>query len=552
MSYVVTARKWRPRLFRDVISQRHVTETLRNAITSDRVGHAYLFSGPRGVGKTTVARIFAKALNCVKGPAEEPCNECENCLSIQAGTSMDIQELDGASNNSVDDVRSLIANVGYHASRCRWKMYIIDEVHMLSLPAFNALLKTLEEPPPNVIFVFATTEPHKIPVTILSRCQRFDFHRLSVKDIAVKLRMIADSENIAVEDEPLMLIARRAGGAMRDAESILEQLKSTRGDAISVGDVIEVLGIADRAVYFDVIDRCHERDAYGAIKLFKAFYDEGGDVKEFVEGLLSHMRDLLYAVFDGGIEHVMLSDDLKKRVLEQAGWYGGGDLIRMIRVVTDVESSLAYAVLPVVRIETALARLASMERTVEIEELIARLGGAGGEAPVKKPDGPPVETERAPAAATIGGNPPETVPEAGGGTDREGLTVSPDIESIRDRWKSIAAGVGEKKPIIGPALVYAEPRSFENDTLVLAFDPDDSFHHKTIETNTGVLAEILGSMLGRTVAVTCTCEAQKKTNGRNGRPQKKKNELDDLIAREPIVGDILDRFNGEIIDTWRD
>ncbi|MCD6308398.1 MAG: DNA polymerase III subunit gamma/tau, partial [Candidatus Latescibacteria bacterium] len=248
MSYIVTARKWRPQLFRDVISQRHVTETLRNAITSDRVGHAYLFSGPRGVGKTTVARIFAKALNCVNGPAEEPCNECENCLSIQAGTSMDIQELDGASNNSVDDVRNLIANVGYHASSCRYKMYIIDEVHMLSINAFNALLKTIEEPPPNVIFVFATTEPHKIPVTILSRCQRFDFHRLSAQDIAGKLRMIADSDGIAVDDEPLMLIARRAGGAMRDAESILEQLKSTRGDTISVGDVNEVLGIADRAI----------------------------------------------------------------------------------------------------------------------------------------------------------------------------------------------------------------------------------------------------------------------------------------------------------------
>ncbi len=552
MSYLVTARKWRPRLFRDVVSQAHVTGTLKNAIKNDRVGHAYLFSGPRGVGKTTVARIFAKALNCLEGPAEEPCNACENCLGIQSGSSMDVQELDGASNNSVDDVRNLISSVGYHASSCRYKMYIIDEVHMLSTPAFNALLKTLEEPPPNVIFVFATTEPHRLPVTVLSRCQRFDFHRLSVQDIAGKLRMIADSESLSVDDESLMLIARRAGGAMRDAESILEQLKSTRGDTITVADVNDVLGIADRMLYFDVIDRCHERDVFGAISLFKAFYDEGGDAKEFVEGMLAHLRDLLYARHEGGIGHVMLSEDMKTRIVQQADRYDVGDIVRMIRAVADVESSLPWTVLPVVRIETALARMALQERTIDLENLIGVMGGAPA-----MPLASPENGQRNRAAGGAGEEPApvaETPPEDAETDETGGSAVKApaEIGAIRDRWKDIVAEVGERKPMIAPTLACAVPAGFTNGVLDLAFEPGDDFHLKTMESNSGMLSGILEMILGEPVTIRCVGRGKDAARDSGGAPQKKKSELDDLISREPIVGDILRRFDGDITDTWRD
>jgi len=552
MSYVVTARKWRPQCFHDVVSQNHVTETLKNAIRSDRVGHAYLFSGPRGVGKTTVARIFAKALNCENGPAEEPCNECANCLNIQAGSSLDIQELDGASNNSVDDVRNLIANVGYHASHCRYKMYIIDEVHMLSTAAFNALLKTLEEPPPNVIFIFATTEPHKIPVTILSRCQRFDFHRLSVHDIAGKLKRIAEADSIGVDEGSVMLIAQRAGGAMRDAESILEQLKSSRGESITVGDVNDVLGIADRTVFFDIIDRCRESDAFGAISLFRTYYDEGGDLKEFVEGLLAHLRDCLYAHYENGLDHVMLDGEMKARVKEQADWFGHGDLIRMIGIVTDVETSLGYAVLPVLRIEVALARMASMERTVQLRDLFERLGGEHTVAAVSDSQDSVRLVDAGNRKAAAVGPAQGKAPVRHEGGEEAALTVSPDIQSISSSWPAIVSHVSGKRPSIGPSLGQARPESFADGRLMLSFGADHSYHKKIAESNDTVIADIIGAVLGISVRIACNTRTNDLTPTNDVPVEKKNNEIDDLIATEPIIKEILERFDGEINDTWRE
>ncbi|HUT64024.1 MAG TPA: DNA polymerase III subunit gamma/tau [Anaerolineae bacterium] len=580
MSYIVTARKWRPQFFRDVISQKHVTETLKNAIKSSRVGHAYLFSGPRGVGKTTVARIFAKALNCVHGPAEEPCNSCENCLSIQSGTSMDVQELDGASNNSVEDVRKLISNVGYHASHCRFKIYIVDEVHMLSGAAFNALLKTLEEPPSNVIFIFATTEPHKIPATILSRCQRFDFHRLSNDDIAGKLRTIAASEEIRISDDSIMLITQRSGGAMRDAESILEQFKSSHGDMITVADVIAVLGIADREVFFHIIDRCHEHDAYGAIEIFKRYYDEGGDLKEFVEGLLTHLRDLLYARYENGLKYVMLSEEMKLRIREQTKWYDQGDLIRMIGYITDVEMSLTSAVMPVLQIEIALTRMASMELTIQLKELFEMLGAhsaqtsQGNYQSVQTADldrvNPISEAETFAVLAISDRNNKysEHVGEDEksdfgkyeqigdiGKKDMKGeekpLKVTPDILSITASWMEIAAAIGAQKPAVGPSLEVAVPEMFKNGKLTLVFAPEHNFHAKIVESCTDTIETLISALLGTEVSIKCVTRKQTSRNSTKTGVGKK-NERDDLISREPIIKDILDHFDGEINNTWRE
>lgn len=563
MSYIVTARKWRPQFFRDVVSQRHVTETLQNAIRSGRVGHAYLFSGPRGVGKTTVARIFAKALNCEHGPAEEPCNECSICRSIQSGASMDIKELDGASNNSVEDVRNLIATVGYHASQCRNKIYIVDEVHMLSTAAFNALLKTLEEPPPGVIFVFATTEPQKIPVTILSRCQRFDFHRLSVQEIAGKLKHIAQADGVEIDDASTLLIARRAGGAMRDGESILEQLKSSRGTAITAADVAEVLGMADREVFFGIVDRCHERDTRGALELFTGYYDGGGDLREFVEGLLGHFRDLLYARFEGGLDHAPVSDDMRDRLKQQSGWYETADLVRMITMITEVESSLAYAVVPVLRIELALARMAMIESTVDLRRVFEALGGDGrieialSPAPVSRTEakpapahtrtetGPSVPRENRPAQpAAASGDRASIRPEDGKPDKGDCAEIPADIHSIASNWKEITARVGVQKPAIGPSLAQGVPETYESGKLSVHFKTGDDFHKGICEQFRGDIEEIVGTILGTRIKLSCFVQ-------RAGTEQKRNNEVEDLIAREPIIKDILDRFDGEISDSWR-
>jgi DNA polymerase-3 subunit gamma/tau len=557
MSYIVTARKWRPQFFHDVVAQKHVTETLRNAIRSGRIGHAYLFSGPRGVGKTTVARIFAKALNCEYGPAEEPCNTCPICQSIQSGASLDIQELDGASNNSVDDVRNLIATVGYHASQCRYKMYIIDEVHMLSTPAFNALLKTLEEPPSGVIFVFATTEPQKIPVTILSRCQRYDFHRLSVQEIAGKLQRIAEADGISIDEASTLLIAHRAGGAMRDGESILEQLKASRGTVVTAADVTEILGMADREVFFGIVGRCHEHDTRGALELFNTYYDGGGDLKEFLEGLLGHLRDLLYGKHDGGLDHAPVSDEMRTRLLEQASWFEQGDLIRMITMITETESSLPFAVMPVLRIEVALVRMALLESTFELKRLFELLGGQASADAVLRSLSPPLTGAMAPPeqmANSQSAPPPAQVSRSAdasasaGAAGRDGntgcLEIAHDIRSIVENWPEITARVGVQKPPLSAPLAEGTPESYEKGKLSLSFDPEHQFQMKTCESYRSDIEEIVGTILGQKISLSFFIR-------RTGSAQKKSNELDDIITREPIIGQVLDRFDGEITDSWR-
>ena len=530
MSYIVTARKWRPKVFSDVIGQQHVTETLKNAIKNNQVGHAYLFSGPRGVGKTTVARIFAKALNCENGPKEEPCNECSICSGIQQGTSMDIQELDGASHNSVNDIRDLIANVGYHSSECLYKMYIIDEVHMLSDSAFNALLKTLEEPPSNVIFIFATTEPQKIPATVISRCQRYDFHRLSVHDIAGKLKNISESDGIKIDEESVLLIARRATGAMRDAESILEQLKASRGSMITVSDVNEVLGIADSEIFFSIIEKCHENNARGAIEIFNTYFDEGGDLKEFLEGLLGHLRNLLYAFFDNGLEHVFLTTEMKTKLKEQSGWFNQNDIIRMIQYVTDVETSLAYAVIPVLRVEVALTRIATMETTIQLKDLFEKLGGET----IRK------ESENDAMVANIADKPKPEQKTEDTNTEQKTdcLNIAPDFESVSKSWNEIITRVSAVIPAIGPSLSKASPHSLEKGTLTISFNSESTFHLKTVESDLDKIEDLFGAIVGTPIKLKCI---EKKTKAK----KKRVSEQDDLIAREPIIKDIIEGFGGD-------
>src|SRR5512136_2782673 len=293
MSYLVLARKWRPQVFEEVVGQRPITQTLQNAISQNRVAHAFLFTGARGVGKTSTARILAKALNCENGPQINPCNHCTTCREISSGISMDVIEIDGASNRGIDEIRELRENVRYTPAKGRYKIYIIDEVHMLTPEAFNALLKTLEEPPPHVIFVFATTEPHKIPATILSRCQRYDFKRIPLREVIGSLRKIVEKEEIQISQRGLLSIAQESEGSLRDAQSLLDQVIAYAGKNIHDEDVAEVLGLIDRKMLSDTIEAIADRDVERCMKVIEHVYHFGYDLQHFCRELLQYLRNLI-------------------------------------------------------------------------------------------------------------------------------------------------------------------------------------------------------------------------------------------------------------------
>jgi DNA polymerase III subunit gamma/tau len=373
MSYQVTARKWRPLVFEDVVGQSHVTNTLRNAITSKRLAHAYLFSGARGTGKTTTARILAKAINCSSPKDTNPDNECEICKEITAGRSLDVIEIDGASNRGVEEIRNLRESVRYTPTRGKYKVYIIDEVHMLTKEAFNALLKTLEEPPEHVIFIFATTEVHKIPMTILSRCQRFDFRRISIEEITGNLRAIAKEEKVTIDDEALMIVAKKADGALRDAQSIFDQIRAFCGSEITAADVLKVLNAVDQELYFRVTDLIKTQDVKGGLELVEAVVKGGYDLREFLGGLSEHLRNLLVVLTTEATELVEASEPYRKRYLEEAKQFRQNDILRLIKLVNDLEQSIRWSPQPRFKLEAGLLQMIKLERSVQIDTLLGQI-----------------------------------------------------------------------------------------------------------------------------------------------------------------------------------
>ena len=368
-------RTYRPQTFDDVVGQTHVTRTLRNAVAEGMVAHAYLFTGPRGTGKTTVARILAKALECEKGPTAEPDGTCQECIDVAEGRHPDVFELDAASRTQVDTVREeIIGRLAYAPTRGRWKVYIIDEVHMLSASSFNALLKSIEEPPPHVIFILCTTHPHKVPDTIQSRCQRFDFRRIGVEDIVGRLRHISDAEGIRVADPALTLIARHAAGGMRDAITTLEQLAAFTGDEIALDDVEGLLGEVDRALLFEAAELVARRDIAGSFRFVARLAESGADLAEFVRSLSGHFRDLYVAHAVGDATGIVdtTTDDLA-RLTAQAALFGSDRLGRVLDVLAELAAEMRWSSDPRLSLEIAFTRLARPQGELTLEALAERL-----------------------------------------------------------------------------------------------------------------------------------------------------------------------------------
>lgn len=384
MSYLVLARKWRPQLFADLIGQEHVSRTLANAITSGRVHHAFLFTGARGVGKTSAARILAKALNCEQGNAVEPCNVCRSCTEITEGQSVDVFEIDGASNNGVDDVRELRETLRYMPAQSRYKVFIIDEVHMLSINAFNALLKTLEEPPEHVKFIFATTEPHKIPVTILSRCQRFDFRKIPAPKVVAQLRLIVDAEKIEISDRSLGLIAQRGGGSMRDCLSTLDQVVAFCSEKVSDDDVQGLLGMVDQRLLFDALEGCMQQNCSMVLEVVRRVDNLGHSFRQFAQELVETVRlVILCDLVADPLEELGLFGDELQALNRLASLACQDDWQRLLSLLIKTESELAGSVYPKLLVEMSLVRAASLPPARDIAELIQKIEGFEGGSPAQ-------------------------------------------------------------------------------------------------------------------------------------------------------------------------
>ncbi|MDO9557965.1 MAG: DNA polymerase III subunit gamma/tau [Coriobacteriia bacterium] len=475
-------RTYRPQRFDEVVGQSHIERTLRNAVDDDSVAHAYLFTGPRGTGKTTTARILAKALDCEKGPTGEPDDTCEDCRLIAEGRHPDVYELDAASRTGVDAVREeIISRVNYAPTRRTWKVYIIDEVHMLSTSAFNALLKTLEEPPLHTVFILCTTHPHKVPETIHSRCQRFDFHRLSVEDIVARLRYIADTEGVQVSDGALTLIAKHALGGMRDAITTLEQLASFTSGNIALSDVEGLLGEVDDDLLFEVADLVLQRDVAGAFRFVARLAEAGVDMTEFVKGMIQHFRDLfvISAVGDVG-GAVDVTTEALVRLEAQAAAFGVQRLARVLDVLGRLAAELRWAADQRLTVEVALTRMARPETDLTLEGLAERIAELEAFGRLPQPVATPTPTPAAKAPA------PESVTPV----KRDESTSSPDAPTvvpvaavaggpldpaaIKRAWPAVQAEFKKLKPSRSHLFDSTEVE-VEGDVLVIEFPAGQDF-----------------------------------------------------------------------------
>jgi DNA polymerase-3 subunit gamma/tau len=530
MSYLVLARKWRPRTFDEVVGQATVTRTLKNALASGRIGHAFLFAGARGVGKTSAARILAKALNCSRGdgPTPDPCGECPSCVEIAAGTSLDVQEIDGATHNGVEQVRELRESARYNPARDRFKVWIIDEVHMLSTGAFNALLKTLEEPPPRVKFIFATTEYHKIPDTILSRCQQYEFRMIPARELAAHLRRVADGEGVRISDESLGRIARAAEGSVRDALSLLDQVLSFSGTEVRDEDISALLGLIDRELLLAATQAVVQEDSLAALDLVERLSDYGADYRNFARALLLHFRELLFLRLapEGSALLAGMLPEEKERMRPVAVALSEDDLLRGIDVLTRTETDLRWSQDPRVTLELALLKLVQMRRLMPFAELVRkveRLAGRPATAPAAERPGQAAPAERAvtpPSAVT----PPATAP-----TTADGV-----LSAMRSRCR----------PSVAQSLRDARARE-EGDTLVVEVPADFAVF---ASAHAQEYQELARAATGKPLKVRIVATAPAAPAPPEDPAERRRQQLMADVSRDPAVQEALDLFGGRVVD----
>ena len=546
MSYLVIARKYRPSTFDQVVGQQTVTRTLRNAIATGRIGHAFLLSGARGVGKTSTARLLAKALNCSKadGPTADPCGLCSACLEIADAKSLDVQEIDGASNNGVEQVRELRESARYNPARDRFKIWIIDEVHMLSMPAFNALLKTLEEPPPRVKFIFATTEYHKLPDTILSRCQQYDFRMIPASELCAHLKDVARQEGVKISDAAIDKIARAAEGSVRDALSLLDQVLSFSGQEVRDEDLQALLGLIDRELLFQASRAVAEGGGRAVFELIERLADYGADYRNFARELLLHFRELLLLKLapDSKVLLAGVVPEERKHLAELQALYSEEDLLRAFEVLQKTELDLRQTQDPRVTLEFALLKLAQLRKLVPFTELLERVerlaAGSAAEAtlaavqPVRRL---PLEEPARPARAE---------PRAAAPWPLE--PVASTISGPADEILAALVGLTEKRPSLREPLRGARAL-LDGATLVLELLPD---YRALAELHADEYRELLPKAAGRPLKLRLEKggAAAPVEPGEPPPAEERKQRMLEAAGREKAVQEVLELFGGKLVD----
>ncbi len=495
MSYTALYRKFRPDCFEDVKGQEHIVTTLQNQIKANRIGHAYLFCGTRGTGKTTIAKIFAKAVNCEHPAGGSPCGECDTCRAISAGASMNVIEIDAASNNGVDNIREIVDEVSYSPAEGKYKVYIIDEVHMLSIGAFNALLKTLEEPPSYVIFILATTEVHKIPITILSRCQRYDFRRITIDTITARLQELMEAEQIQVEEKALRYVAKTADGSMRDALSLLDQCIAFHfGQELTYDKVLDVLGAVDTEVFGRLLRHVLNRDVAGCIGLLEEIVMQGRELTQFVADFTWYLRNLLLVKSSDDIEDVIdVSSDNLMRLKEESGMTQTDAIMRYIRIFSELSGQVKYAAQKRILIEIALIKLCRPDMEKDFDSVVERVRAVEE----KLENGIAVMPAGGPEAYSENGRPAAAVPK-----ERPQLpkAIPEDVQAVVDRWTAIVGqtSMPMKQYLRGAGLSLGG----DNKLMIVVEDGLASDYFLKQEGHKEQLVQMLSEAVGKEIDVT--------------------------------------------------
>ena len=549
MSYKVLSLKWRPQTFEDVVGQDHLTKTLINAFKKDRVAQGYILTGPRGVGKTTTARIISKTLNCSTAKNGVPCNECNSCKEIIDGRNLDVLEIDGASNRGIEEIRNLREQIKYTPMNSRYKVFIIDEVHMLTNQAFNALLRTLEEPPSHGKFILATTDIHKVPSTIISRCQRFDFNRITLDVISKRLSLILKAESIDIDDASLLSISQKADGSMRDALSLLDQVIAYSGDSIKIEDVSAVIGLIPNEIYFNFSNAIVEKDYNKMMSVIESIHSTGLSLQDLTEGLIKHYNNLLITLVDKG-ENLLsgMSEEIKNQYINSSNSYINKDIIRISKVLHDMQFSLKQVSQPMIVFEMTALKLLEMDTSVSISELISDISSKESKKKVIESKEPPIKKNDDITDFKIDEelnvSEKSTNPKTSNDEKQKPLL---DLDVIKDKWNDFVKKVSNNRPSIATILEHADPIELNGNSLTVNIVDLPKFSVGNLEHNQELINQFAQEHYDLPLKIVPKLVQSNNSDNISKKNDSKVDEDHSSNSKDTVISKVLEVFDGEIL-----